>query len=90
MTRVAGLAQMADNIVGMQVDGHAGKENRPADIDIRFREPVIVEAVGRDEKIHPPCIKAFNVLNTIPMTTIPNGIFELPRINSGKMNARWK
>ncbi len=35
-------------------------------------------------------MKALRVLNTIPMTTIPNGIFDFPRMSNGNMNERWK
>ena len=46
MARVSGLAQVADDPVRVEVDGHAGNEECAADVDPGLREPVVVVAVG--------------------------------------------
>ena len=47
------------------------------------------QVVKRTQKM---CIRdrALSVLKSMPIPTMPAGIFELPRISSGKMNARCR
>ena len=48
MARVARAAEVADDVVRMEVYGHSGHEQRPADIDIGLCEPSGVVVSGRD------------------------------------------
>lgn len=50
MARVAGLAQAADDRVGVNIDSHARKEEQTADPDVGLCEPVVVIVRGRDEE----------------------------------------
>ena len=48
MARVAGFPQVADDVVGMEVYGHAGDEQRSADVDVGLRKPSGVIIRRRD------------------------------------------
>lgn len=50
VARVAGLAQAADDRVGVDIDNHARKEEQTADPDVGLCEPVVVIVRGRDEE----------------------------------------
>ena len=48
VARVARLAQVADDVVRVEVDGHAGKEQRASYIDIGLCKPAVVVVRGGD------------------------------------------
>lgn len=47
MPRVSGPSEVADDVIGMPVDGHAGEEEEYADKELRGYQPVRgIESIG--------------------------------------------